>query len=231
MRTNGTRIWLGTVGGILFGLVGALGVGTQSTGCSGEEAKCDACAAANLATWNCFGATGFRCSVCHRADAASHEVQSECLSECTILSFKGASLAACENTGWGGESGTGGTAPNCTNWDPASEITFTSGVYHVDGDFLDSLIANPSYLTVCDDARWEPRTAGGYELADASSGEMLYELGWRNGDVPVMINGQSLDDWDGSAAAFALYFVDEQTQFTARLWRSGNLMSLAYEID
>lgn len=119
---------------------------------------------------------------------------------------------------------------SCTSWSPSSYITYTSGVYHVDGSWLSGVISDPEPLWGCDDALISPYAVGQFVIQRASSGETLYELGLRNGDIPITLNGHSLGTFSGSFAAFADY-LNGETEYTLSVLRSNMVISFAYEID
>src|SRR5690606_11242096 len=98
-------------------------------------------------------------------------------------------------------------------WDPSSEVSFDGTLYQIDDRFVEGLISDPSQLVECDRARLV-RITGGYEVNHASSGDLIWELGLRSGDVPYQLNGYPLTTpfevgyafWSlwGSATTFAL---------------------------
>ena len=52
-------------------------------------------------------------------------------------------------------------------------------------------------------------------LINADSDELLYELGLRNGDVPLTLNGLPLDDYQDAFAAYLdLYVSNGETEYT-----------------
>lgn len=119
---------------------------------------------------------------------------------------------------------------SCTSWSPSSYITYSSGVYHVDGDWLSGVVSDPEPLWGCDDALISPYAVGQFKIEGASSGEALYELGLRTGDIPVVLNGQSLGTFAGAFTAFSQYLGGE-TEYTLVVLRSGVPFALSYEID
>jgi hypothetical protein len=113
---------------------------------------------------------------------------------------------------------------SCAGWNPASEVTINevTGAKQLEQTFIDSLIADASPLSGCDDAYFSPWSSGpGFIVSDASSGELLYSLGFRNGDRPLEINNYPLDDLADVAAAFvALSYADPST-YTIEVSRPG----------
>jgi hypothetical protein len=119
---------------------------------------------------------------------------------------------------------------SCTSWSPSSYITYTSGIYHVDDNWLRSVISDPEPLWGCDDAVISPHAVGQFKIERASSGGALYELGLRTGDIPVTLNGQSLGTFAGAFAAFSQY-LNGETEYTLIVLRSNIPFTLAYEIE
>lgn len=122
---------------------------------------------------------------------------------------------------------------SCSSWSPASEITLNSvtGVHEVDETWFDDTEADPAPLWTCDDATVGTNTAGdAFEVASANSGEALYELGLRNGDEIISINGESLDSWNDVMLAWAKLRLGGETEFTLRVIRGGTRQELEYEL-
>ena len=117
----------------------------------------------------------------------------------------------------------------CDNWSPASDVVFSQGVYYVDGGWLSGIVNEPSVLLVCDDARLSLLPGGGFEVGDADAGELLYELGLRNGDKLLELNSLDLDTFEDAAAAFgALYGASD---FDLYLLRGTNYVTLEYSVS
>lgn len=118
----------------------------------------------------------------------------------------------------------------CTTWDPPAKVDFVAGVYEVDEDFMELLSTSgrAAPLWTCDDATVES-IAGGFEIDNASQGELLYELGLRNGDKPQTVNGISVTTWDGAFEAYTEYLGGE-TDFTVVVTRNGQSTTLQYEL-
>lgn len=122
---------------------------------------------------------------------------------------------------------------SCTGWNPSNAVTVDgSGVMHLDETFVADLIADPSPLRDCDNAFFEGLSTAGFELDHADGGELLYELGLRDGDVPLTLNGKPLDDYvDVLAAYIELYVYSGATEYTLVVRRGVNNVTLEYEID
>lgn len=117
----------------------------------------------------------------------------------------------------------------CDNWSPASDVVLFQGIYYVDGGWLSGIVNEPSVLLVCDDARLSLLPGGGFEVGDADAGELLYELGLRNGDKLLELNSLDLDTFEDAAAAFgALY---GSSEFDLYLLRGTTYVTLEYSVS
>lgn len=112
----------------------------------------------------------------------------------------------------------------CGSWDPGAEVSIVNRVYYLDQSFIDDLVANPWPLTECDDTRIdELATAPGFQIQDADAGELLYELGLRDGDIPLTINSLPLETYEDALNAFnALYLTEGETSYVLELKRGAN---------
>ncbi len=123
---------------------------------------------------------------------------------------------------------------SCTGWDPAAEVSYSAftGIYSIDEGFVASVVSDPAPLWTCDDVTVDGVAAGdGFEINDADSGELLYELGLRDGDVLVEINGMPLDTYfDAVAAYFTLWIDDEETSYTLEVLRGTSTIYLNYTL-
>ena len=120
---------------------------------------------------------------------------------------------------------------NCSNWNPASEVSLVSGVYHVDETFIDRLVADPDALSACDDAYFDGGLSS-FEVKRASSGELLYELGLRNGDVVRKLNGTTIQSYTDVITVFASEWLsDGETLWYLQVNRGGTIVTLRYEVD
>lgn len=149
----------------------------------------------------------------------------------------------CENLPYGPYSGDAngpafcaGDIPDmsCSSWDPTEEVTLYSGepsVYVMSWGFVSGLVADPEPLAGCDDA-----TAilgeDGFVINDADSGELLYELGLRDGDILLQLNDIDIDTWAGAGYAFAyLWLTNGEASYTLEIERSSTPMKLHYYIE
>jgi hypothetical protein len=222
--------WLGVFLG-----VAAAGFTPLSCGSSEEkDALCEGCTDQGENTYNCYGgllgAKNFLGSVCMPPGSSASQVEFECATE---LSFAGqvnlVDEAPCDGSGFGFSSG----SADCQNWDPGAEINLVSGVYEVDGLWFAALLSNfpEQEIWACDDARFADINPPGYELEGADAGEMLYELGLRNGDKPKKLNGYDLNDFEDVSTALAeLYYEQLESEYELEVRRGNQTITLNYEL-
>lgn len=125
------------------------------------------------------------------------------------------------------------TSISCSSssWNPASHVSFSGGVYHVNASWLAGVIADPAPTWTCDNATLGLMVGGGVVVGGASSGELLYVLGLRNNDIPLYINSMPLDDFmDGWAAFLDLYVDGGETEYFLTIDRGGSIITLSYEL-
>ena len=120
---------------------------------------------------------------------------------------------------------------SCGSWSPSSNISLVSGVYHVDIDFLTGVVEDPSPLWSCDDALLDDVNGGGFAVDRASSGELLYQLGLRNGDVPTSLNGMPLLTVQDGFDVFTAKWQTGVTSYTLAVTRGGSTVTLSYVLD
>ena len=105
------------------------------------------------------------------------------------------------------------------------------GVYYLSGDYLSELVNDPSPLALCDDASLQLLTSGGVEVNDADAGELLYELGLRNGVVPLELNGLALESYEDGWNAFGELCLNHPTSsFELSVQRGSSTISLFFEV-
>lgn len=119
----------------------------------------------------------------------------------------------------------------CTSWAPSSNISYSGGTYYVDDTWLANTAATPAPLWTCDDAYVDVVAAGGFDVHNASSGEALYELGLRNGDVILSVNGLSLDSYTDAMIAWTYLYWSGTTSYALGIERSSSSMTLYYVIS
>ncbi|MGH1348924.1 MAG: hypothetical protein ACRBN8_45750 [Nannocystales bacterium] len=118
---------------------------------------------------------------------------------------------------------------SCSGWLPSREVDVVSGVYEINETFAESLAFNSSApLWSCDDAKLVP-IPGGFEVADANSGELLYAVGLRNGDKVQSINGQDVTTWGGAEKAFNA-FLSGTSSFNVTLTRGSSTVNLTWTL-
>jgi hypothetical protein len=117
----------------------------------------------------------------------------------------------------------------CTNWNPSGEVTYASGTYYLDFQFVSGLVADSEPLVGCDDATIL-LTENGFEIGNANSGELLYEVGLRNGDVILSLNSIDLDGYPDVAYAFAELWLNGETDYTLVILRSSVPTTLYYNV-
>jgi hypothetical protein len=107
-------------------------------------------------------------------------------------------------------------------------VMFSGGVYAMSGGSVSQLIYDPLPLIYCDDTRVE-KTEDGYVVTDADAGELLYELGLRDGDLLLDLNGFSLETSGDVLVALAeLWYMDGEDQYELYLQRGLSYITLDY---
>ena len=120
---------------------------------------------------------------------------------------------------------------SCSGWDPTSEVRLVSGIRRVDDVWLAALVDNPAPLWTCDDALLNDVNGGGFKVEQANSGELLYQLGLRNNDVPLTLNTMPLRTVDDGLDAFQQLYLQGVTSYTLQVRRGTNNITLSYLID
>jgi len=100
----------------------------------------------------------------------------------------------------------------------------------MDWAFVIGLIANYEPLVACDDAIIRPAAGGGFEVANADSGELLYELGLRNGDVMVSVNSYPLDSFDAASVVFSELVSNNVSDYVLEIERNSTPLTLTYAL-
>jgi hypothetical protein len=201
--------------GILLGVVASEAV---STGCGSSltpEEACTDCMQIDLEPWNCYDRIGeenvvYRGTMCVEPGLDASQVVFECAGEFLIVD----------------------AGANCSSYDPSANVTLALGPLRrvVNGLFVDALIADPLPLLECDGARLEPLSSGYYEVTGATSGTFLYELGLRNGDIPLELNGRSLETFEDGAEVLGELYLEGERDYSLLLERNGNPLTLPYEL-
>lgn len=151
--------------------------------------------------------------------------------DATTGSTAGDTTGATTGDGTTGDGTTGGLAPltTCNQWEPSAEIRFSEGVYYVQLALVDDLFADFTPLLECDDVRLAPLPTGSFEVRHADPGDLLYELGLRNGDIPLTLNGHDLADASSVLTAVAqLWFIEAALKYELVVQRDGEPHTRAY---
>ena len=120
-------------------------------------------------------------------------------------------------------------ASHPTRGAPAERSVGGRSRYEIDETFAENLAFDSSApLWSCDDAKLIS-IAGGFEVANASSGELLYEVGLRNGDKVQSINGQSVTTWSGAEKVFKSFLGGTST-FNVTLTRGSSTVNLTWTL-
>ena len=118
----------------------------------------------------------------------------------------------------------------CPGWDPGSYIEVAaSGTVEVDSAFVDSVVQNPEDVVTCD-AGYIDVDGPNFVVRRASAGEFLYELGFRDGDIIIGVNGMPLTSYDEAAAAFGDLYLGGATSFRFEVQRGGSLVVFLVEL-
>lgn len=137
-----------------------------------------------------------------------------------------------DTAGYGFDESTGAPGDyDCSGWNPGGRIWGSGTPTYINRFFVEDLVADPTPLSVCDTARVVPLSGGYFEVEDASSGTLLYELGLRNGDRIDSINGYDLSSVDDTASAFGIEYLENgETEYTVSVTRGGNSVQLEIEL-
>jgi hypothetical protein len=220
------------------------GGGDGGTGGPSCSFGCDNCDEPHMWTCECFAQNGWNTYPCPNCSESTPE--SWCRTTiCEIgqpnsifTDWRLLPVPICvivpPGDGDGGIDETGsGLLAGCGNWDPSAAIAIVNRVYYVDEAFVDATVADPSPIAVCDDA-WldESSSPPGFEVRDAVPGDLLYELGLRNGDVPLTINSLPLETYADAIAAFGSLYMDHgETSYSLRVKRGSLTLTFNYEVQ
>lgn len=152
-------------------------------------------------TCNCGGGQEFGRCVCFTGanfDPACN-TDGGCTADCIAATGMGGNFNTMECS-------TNPDSGSCSSWNPASHINLTGGVRYVNASWFASVVANRAPLWTCDDAILDDLSTGKFKVLQANSGEMMYELGLRNNDIPQTLNSMPLNGvYDAFDAFYALY--------------------------
>jgi hypothetical protein len=111
--------------------------------------------------------------------------------------------------------------------DPSTAITYNSGVYYIDADFVDDIRADPNVLYFDGTRLTLNPTSGYFEVT--TEGDLSDALGWYEGDVIVEVNGYDLASVTDVLDAFLA--LDTETEFEVDIDRATGPVTLYYEIQ
>lgn len=120
---------------------------------------------------------------------------------------------------------------SCTGWNPTSAVRLVSGVRRIDDVWLASLVSNPAPLWTCDDAVLDDIAGGKFKVLQANSGELLYQLGLRNNDIPQTLNTMPLNSVQDGFDAFVTLYQGGVTSYTLKVKRGTSTLTFLYLID
>jgi hypothetical protein len=154
----------------------------------------------------------FGCIVCDNDGVGSAAITCETQAnlESVIYATIDAQLLACEDS----------MAAECEGWSPSLHVhPMGDNEWDVERELIDALVADPSQLVGCDDARVEP-FSGFYRLASVNSDDLLGRLGLMNDDVILSINGYPMSGPYAAALAFFELWPDTRV-LTVKVLRPG----------
>ncbi|MBK6922772.1 MAG: hypothetical protein IPH07_35625 [Deltaproteobacteria bacterium] len=100
--------------------------------------------------------------------------------------------------------------------------------YDVDAGFFEDMLDNPGWL-LKESPRVNMVTGTNWTLTDVSAGTVVYALGLRTGDRPIVLNGMAINTIPGVLDAYAS--LASASDFTLTLLRSGSPFTIAYRVE
>lgn len=100
--------------------------------------------------------------------------------------------------------------------------------YDVDAGFYEDMLANPGWL-LKESPRVDIVTGSNWTLTGVSAGTVVYALGLRTGDRPMVLNGMAVNTIPGVLDAYAT--LASESEFTLTLLRSGSPLTIAYRVE
>lgn len=126
---------------------------------------------------------------------------------------------------------TGGSTADCNAWDPGDSISGSGYAYSIDYGFAYNLWTDAAALLQCDTATVDYYQGTGFKVESASSGDFLYLIGLRNGDILVEVNGYSLATPADAALAYADLWLDQGEQYyKMELERNSSPITLEWQL-
>jgi hypothetical protein len=167
--------------------------------------------------------TTFECIVCDGDGPGSAAITCETQANLQSISYAtmDAQVIACDASM---------AAANCTGWSPNRQVhPKRANEWDVERDLIKALVADPSQVVGCDDARVK-RFGGFYRVTSVDSDDLLGRLGLMNDDVIQSINGYSMSGPSAVALAFFNLWPDTRV-FTVTVLRSGvGTLTLTYNL-
>ena len=122
-------------------------------------------------------------------------------------------------------------APSCdSGWFANDDVTYdrSADAYRVNRLFFANLLADPRVAT-CDLAELAVDATGQASLTGARPGTLAYQAGFRDGDIPVSVQGMTLDDIDQAAPLY--WELRDADEVIIEVNRGGRLMDMTYIIE
>lgn len=118
----------------------------------------------------------------------------------------------------------------CGSWDPDSYVWYnrSEGHYEVDQTIIGDITANPALLAECDSAVMRLESGGHRAVDGAMPSDLATQLGWRDGDKLLSVNGHILQWNSDYSAAYAA--LNKETSFTLKILRGPNVIVLSYAV-
>ena len=100
--------------------------------------------------------------------------------------------------------------------------------YDVDAGFFEDMLDNPGWL-LKESPRVDMVTGTNWTLTGVSAGTVVYALGLRTGDRPMVLNGMAINTIPGVLDAYAS--LASASDFTLTLLRSGSPLTITYRVE
>ena len=119
---------------------------------------------------------------------------------------------------------------DCGSWNPGAGITPGTGGYAIDYGLFSYLTWNPGPLYACDSARIE-LTVNGFEVDNAVSGDFIYEIGLRDGDILLELNNMPLtSELEAAIAYVTLWLLNGEDEYELEIERNSSSMTIEYGV-
>lgn len=182
------------------------------------------------ATSKMVGCNETSCGSCEEIDpVACVDSMNQSCNQNVCPEAGGCPIGCTEQTGSSGVCSEG-TSPSCTGWDPENEVTYANSVYSMDYGFAYDLSLDIRPIWGCDGISISHVTDG-WEISGADDGDLLYELGLRDGDILVELNGYPIDtEVTAAYAYFILWLWGAETEYELTIIRDEGHLALDYEL-